>query len=147
MDIKEKLNKRIAALQTESLTNKNNLEAFEKAQESRIDGIFKEFLSVVDTFDRAEKTIKERGLDQEENAKKAINRLLNAKKKALSVLEKFDVKKIEFEDGHSIPELCSVADTEPDPDKKSGDIISIEREGYTRKGKLLRAAEVVIVKN
>jgi molecular chaperone GrpE (heat shock protein) len=72
---------------------------------------------------------------------------LNAKKKALSVLEKFDVKKIEFEDGHSIPELCSVADTEPDPDKKSGDIISIEREGYTRKGKLLRAAEVVIVKN
>jgi molecular chaperone GrpE (heat shock protein) len=147
MDIKEELNKRIAALQTESLTNKNNLEAFEKAQESRIDGIFKEFLSVVDTFDRAEKTIKERGLDQEENAKKAINRLLNAKKKALSVLEKFDVKKIEFEDGHSIPELCSVADTEPDPDKKSGDIISIEREGYTRKGKLLRAAEVVIVKN
>lgn len=81
MDIKEELNKRIAALQTESLTNKNNLEAFEKAQESRIDGIFKEFLSVVDTFDRAEKTIKERGLDQEENAKKAINRLLNAKRK------------------------------------------------------------------
>jgi molecular chaperone GrpE (heat shock protein) len=147
MDTREDLYNRVANLQRDNLTSKNNLEEFEKSQEKRIDGIFNEFLSVIDTFDRAEQAIKERGLDQDENAKKAINRLLNAKKKALAVLGKFDIKRIEFEDGHSVPEQCSVVDTEPDPNRETGEIISIERQGYTRRGNLLRPAEVVIVKN
>ena len=104
-------------------------------------------MTVLDTFERAEQTIKERELDKDETTKKAINRLLNAKKKALGVLEKFNVQKIEFENNKSIEELCEVADTEPDPGRETGDIVSIEKQGYTRHGHLIRPAEVIIVKN
>ena len=71
----------------------------------------------------------------------------DAKKKALGVLEKFNVQKIEFENNKSIEELCEVADTEPDPGRETGDIVSIEKQGYTRQGHLIRPAEVIIVKN
>ena len=103
--------------------------------------------ALIDTFEKAEKTIKERELDKDETARRAINRLLNAKNKALFVLEKFDVKRIDFKNNKSVEELCEVADTEPDPDRETGDIVSIEKEGYTRNGHLIRSAEVIIVKN
>lgn len=61
-------------------------------------------------------------------------------------MEKFNVQKIEFENNKSIEELCEVADTEPDPGRETGDIVSIEKQGYTRQGHLIRPAEVVIVK-
>lgn len=131
---------RIVALQNEK-------EEMSKAHEKEVDDIFVEFLNVIDTFEKAEKSIQERGLDQDENALKAIKRLLNAKKKALFVLEKFNVKMIEFKDNMAIDELCSTVDTEADSTKDNGEIISIERNGYTRNGHVIRTAEVVIVKN
>lgn len=147
MNIKKLIKECITSLLRENLTVKNEHEETIKGQEKKIDEIFCEFLTVLDTFERAEQTIKERELDKDETTKKAINRLLNAKKKALGVLEKFNVQKIEFENNKSIEELCEVADTEPDPGRETGDIVSIEKQGYTRQGHLIRPAEVIIVKN
>jgi molecular chaperone GrpE (heat shock protein) len=42
---------------------------------------------------------------------------------------------------------CTIVETDPDPSKQEGTIISIEKEGYTRNGHILRRAEVVTVKN
>lgn len=147
MSVRSEIANKVSELSRENLTLRNQLEEFEKSQDKRIDEIFCEFLTVLDTFERAEQTIKERELDKDETTKKAINRLLNAKKKALGVLEKFNVQKIEFENNKSIEELCEVADTEPDPGRETGDIVSIEKQGYTRQGQLIRPAEVIIVKN
>lgn len=147
MSVKNEIANKVSELSRENLTLRNRLEEFEKSQDKRIDEIFCEFLTVIDTYERAEQTIKEREMDKDENTKKAINRLLNAKKKALFVLEKFDVKKIEFENNKSVEELCEVSDTEPDPERETGDIVSIEKQGYTRQGHLIRPAEVIIVKN
>lgn len=147
MSVRSEIANKVSELSRENLTLRNQLEEFEKSQDKRIDEIFCEFLTVLDTFERAEQTIKERELDKDETTKKAINRLLNAKRKALGVLEKFNVQKIEFENNKSIEELCEVADTEPDPGRETGDIVSIEKQGYTRKGHLIRPAEVIIVKN
>lgn len=147
MDLKKELTDEFSNLQKENLTLKNQLEELQKSQEKRIDEIFCEFLTVLDTFERAEQTIKERELDKDETAKKAVNRLLNAKKKALFVLEKYDVNIIKFENGKSVDELCEVSDTEPDPTRETGDIVSIEKQGYRRAGHLIRSAEVIIVKN
>ena len=119
----------------------------EKSEEKGSDEIVCEFLTVLGTFERAEQTIKERELDKDETTKKAINRLLNAKKKALGVLEKFNVQKIEFENNKSIEELCEVADTDLDPGRETGDRVSIEKRGYASQGHLIRPAEVIIVKN
>ena len=147
MSVRSEIANKVSELSRENLTLRNQLEEFEKSQDKRIDEIFCEFLTVLDTFERAEQTIKERELDKDETTKKAINRLLNAKKIALGVLEKFNVQKIEFENNKSIEELCEVADTEPDPGRETGDIVSIEKQGYTRHGHLIRPAEVIIVKN
>ena len=147
MSVRSDIANKVSELSRENLTLRNQLEEFEKSQDKRIDEIFCEFLTVLDTFERAEQTIKERELDKDETTKKAINRLLNAKKKALGVLEKFNVQKIEFENNKSIEELCEVADTEPDPGRETGDIVSIEKQGYTRQEHLIRPAEVIIVKN
>lgn len=147
MSVRSEIANKVSELSRENLTLRNQLEEFEKSQDKKIDEIFCEFLTVLDTFERAEQTIKERELDKDETTKKAINRLLNAKKKALGVLEKFNVQKIEFENNKSIEELCEVADTEPNPSRETGDIVSIEKQGYTRRGHLIRSAEVIIVKN
>ena len=97
MSVRDEIANKVSELSRENLTLRNKLEEFEKSQDKKIDEIFCEFLTVLDTFDRAEQTIKERELDKDENAQKAINRLLNAKKKALGVFEKYNVQKIELE--------------------------------------------------
>ena len=60
-DIKKKLEETTATLQRENQTLKNELEETDKSQEKKIDEIFREFLTVIDTFERAEQTIKEKG--------------------------------------------------------------------------------------
>lgn len=147
MSVKKEISNKVSELSRENLTLRNRLEEFEKGQDKRIDEIFCEILTVIDTFERAEQTIREHEMDKDENTKKAINRLLNPKKKLLFVLEKFDVKRIEFENNKSVEELCEVSDTEPDSNRETGDIVSIEKQGYTRQGHLIRPAEVIIVKN
>ncbi len=146
-DIKPTIEEKMADSLRKIVTLQNEKEQAEKNHEKELDDIFAEVLTVIDTFQKSEAIIKERGLDQEENASKAIKRLLNAKKKALSVLEKFNVKRIEFEAGMVDDDLCTTVETEPDSNRKNGEIISIEKDGYTRNGHLIRRAEVVIVKN
>lgn len=146
-DIKPTIEEKMADSLRKIVTLQNEKEQAEKNHEKELDDIFAEVLTVIDTFQKSEAIIKERGLDQEENASKAIRRLLNAKNKALSVLEKFNVKRIEFETGMVDDDLCTTVETEPDSNRKNGEIISIEKDGYTRNGHLIRRAEVVIVKN
>lgn len=146
-DIKPTIEEKMADSLRKIVTLQNEKEQADKNHEKELDDIFAEVLTVIDTFQKSEAIIKERGLDQEENASKAIKRLLNAKKKALSVLEKYNVKRIEFETGMVYDDLCTTVETEPDSNRKNGEIISIEKDGYTRNGHLIRRAEVVIVKN
>ena len=145
--IKPTIEEKMADSLRQIVTLQNEKEQAEKTHEKELDDIFAEVLTVIDTFQKSEAIIKERGLDQEENASKAIKRLLNAKKKVLSVLEKFNVKRIEFESGIVDDDFCTTVETEPNSARKNGEIISIEKDGYTRNGHLIRRAEVVIVKN
>ncbi len=146
-DIKPTIEEKMAESLRQIVTLRNEKKQEKKNHEKELDDIFAEVLTVIDSFQKSEAIIKERGLDQEENASKAIKRLLNAKKKALSALEKFNVKRIEFETGMVDDNLCTTVETEPDSTRKNGEIISIEKDGYTRNGHLIRRAEVVIVKN
>ena len=125
----------------------NMIEENQRKKEQLLDEVFMDAISVLDAFSREEKVIEDHEWNQSEDSQKAIKRLLNAKKKLNTMLEKYDVKKIVFEDGMSNDDLCSVTDTEPDAEKPNGYILSIEKEGFTRNGHMLRRAEVVIVKN
>ena len=136
---------------SEILKDKKNLsnmiEENQRKKEQFLDEVFLDAISVLDAFSREEKVIEDHDWNQSDDSQKAIKRLLNAKKKLNTMLEKYDVKKIVFDDGMSDDDLCSVTDTEPDADKPNGFILSIEKDGYTRNGRLLRRSEVVIVKN
>ena len=70
-----------------------------------------------------------------------------SKKKLLEILNKNNVNEILFPDGLATLEDFQVEDTEPDSTKPNNTIISIEKAGYRRNGRLLRLAEVIVVKN
>lgn len=106
-----------------------------------------DLVQILDSFEKAEITILEKGWDKSELSDKAIKRLLTAKKKVISILEKYDVSKIEFPNNVATPEESKTVGIEPDNTKPEGYIISIERNGYKFHTQVLRYAEVIIVKN
>ena len=125
----------------------NQIEENQRKEEQLLDEVFLDVISVLDVFSREENGIADHGWNQSEDSQKAIKRFLNVKKKLYSMLAKHSVNKINFIDGMSQDDCCVITDTEPVSDKPDGYIISVEKDGYTRNGHLLRRAEVIIVKN
>lgn len=141
------IEKEVTCLKQENVKLKNDLEECNLNTERQIDALILELVQVVDAFDKSELVVKEKGYSDDETASKAIKRMLQPKKMALSVLAKYNVTQIDL-DGKIINEdICTVVDTEPDPTKEDGLVISIEKNGYMRGERLIRRAEVVIVKN
>lgn len=136
---------------SEILKNKkdlfNQVEENQRKIEQSLDNVFLDIISVLDAFVREEVVIDEHSWNQSDDSQKVIKRFLNVKKKLNTILEKYDVKKIQFENSMSNDDLCSIIDTEPDTNKPNGFIVSIVKDGYIRNGHLLRRAEVIIVKN
>ena len=79
----------VARLQNENLALKHRNEQQIKAQQDNVDEMLADFLQIIDTFDWAQETIKQRGLDQSQISMRAITRLLEAKKKTSSFLHFF----------------------------------------------------------
>lgn len=143
----EKIEQQISDMLRNNKALLNQIEDNHRKEEQHLDDIFLDVISILDAFSREEKVIEDHEWNKSEDSQRAIKRLLNAKRKLNTMLEKYDVKKMSFDDGMSNDDLCSVTDTEPDPEKPNGFIISIEKDGFTRNGHTLRRAEVVIVKN
>ena len=143
----EAVEKKISEILKDKKDLSIRIEKNQRDNDQLLDEVFLEAISVLDVFSREEKIIEDKGWNLSDDSQKAIKRLLNAKKKLNTMLEKYDVRKITFENSMSHDDLCSITDTEPDSEKPNGFILSIEKEGYTRNGHLLRRAEVVIVKN
>lgn len=137
----------ITRVKKENLRQKNEMEEMQLDYERQMDGLVNDFIGVIDAFEKAETKVKEQGLDEDENAQKVLKRMNQPKKIALSVLSKYNVSRIDL-DGKMMDEnLCTVVDTEPDSTKEEGFVLSIEKDGYVRGDRLIRRAEVIIVKN
>lgn len=143
----KKIEEEITLIKRENLKQKNDMDEMLLNNERNIDELVSEFIKVIDSFDKSETVVKEKGLDQEENAQKAIKRMLQPKKVATTILEKFDVHKIDILGKQVNEDICTIVETEPDPEKEDGIVITIEKEGYIRGTRLIRRAEVVVVKN
>ena len=128
------------------LEQKHKIEDLENEKETELDSIFKDLLSVIDAFDKADRRLAEQ-YSENEDFQKARKRFATSKKKLLEILNKNNVNEILFPDGLATLEDCQVEDTEPDSTKPNNTIISIEKAGYRRNGRLLRLAEVIVVKN
>ena len=128
------------------LEQKHKIEDLENEKETELDSIFKDLLSVIDAFDKADRRLAEQ-YSENEDIQKARKRFATSKKKLLEILNKNNVNEILFPDGLATLEDFQVEDTEPDSTKPNNTIISIEKAGYRRNGRLLRLAEVIVVKN
>lgn len=94
LNIKSLIRDKMAESLNQIVTLQNDKEQMKKQHEKELDDMCAEFLSVIDTFEKSEAIIKERGLDQEVNASKAIKRLLNAKKKPYQHLKNLALQRL-----------------------------------------------------
>jgi len=144
----EEISDIVAQLQKDRIDLANTVEENKKQEERRLDDIFLNVINVLDVFHKAEQTIHDRQWDVSEESKKCIGRFKNVEKRLLKLLDENEVQKITFPDNSAIDDLCAIVDTEPDATQANDTILSIERDGYVRKGnRLLRRADVVVVKN
>ncbi len=128
------------------LEQKHKIENLENEQEKILDYIFKDLLTVIDAYDKADRRLAEQ-YSENEDVQKARKRFETSRKKLLEILKKNNVVEIQFSDGIATLEDCQIVDTEPDASKSENTIISVEKTGYRRNGRLLRLAEVIVVKN
>ena len=145
--ILSKLESEITEIKKENLKQKNDIEEIALNKERQIDALIYDFISIIDAFEKAEIKVNESGLADDENAAKAIKRMLQPKKVVLSILAKYNVNQIDLEGKQVNENLCTIVDTEPDSTKEDGLVISIEKNGYIRGNRLIRRAEVVVVRN
>ena len=128
------------------LEQNHKIENIKHAREQELDSIFRDLLTVIDAFNKADTRLEELYPECNEVVK-ARNRFATAKNRLKAILENHGVSEIQFPDGMATLEDCQVEETEPDSSRPDDSIISIEKAGYRRKGRLLRRAEVIIVRN
>lgn len=128
------------------LEQKHKIENLENEQEKILDYIFKDLLTVIDAYDKADRRLAEQ-YSENEDVQKARKRFEILRKKLYEIFKKNNVVEIQFSDGIATLEDCQIVDTEPDENKPDNTIISVEKTGYRRNGRLLRLAEVIVVKN
>jgi len=103
-------------------------------------------IEILDSFERIEESLIEKGLEKD-GITKIMNRYKTIRKKLLNLLHKYGITKIEFPDNKLIVGLCEVVETEPNSNRNNEEIISIVRNGYIRGKELIRAAQIIVVKN
>ena len=143
----DELRDEIKKLFEENSRLNNWISTQEQSSDNQVGEICKDFLQVLEAFEWAEDSIHERGLDQSRICKGAIDRLLTAKEKLLEVLDRYGVKKIDFPNGVMDASRAQIVGSEPDEEKEEGTVLRIQRDGFYRKEKLLRKADVILVKN
>ena len=80
-----KIEAEITQIKQENIRLKNSLEDASLEQERQIDALILEVIQVIDAYDKAETVVKDRGYNDDETAGKAIKRMLQPKKIALSM--------------------------------------------------------------
>jgi len=126
---------------------KNSLEKCKLEHTDQFVDFILGIIEVIDTYEKAEESIIERELNKDKNSKFIISRFNSVNKSLLKLLKKNGVTKLEFPENRLLVGFCKVIDTEPDPNLPNDTIIEIVRNGYIHGKKLIREAEVIIVKN
>ena len=139
---------KIITLNLQSANNlKNEVEKKVNEKHDQLIEITKGIIETIDTFDKVDEWLIEKGLDKNEDSVKTKNRYNSVKTKLLNLLQKYGITKIEFPDNRVIVGLCEVVETEADSNRKNDEIISVVKGGYIRGNELIRAAQIIVVKN
>ncbi len=136
---------------TQNLQSANNLknavEIKELEKHDQLKDISLGIIDILDSFERIEENLIEKGSDKSEESSKTMNRYKTIQKKLANLLQKYGIAKIEFPDNRLIVGLCEVVETEANSNRKNDEIIAVVRSGYIRGKELIRAAQIIVVKN
>ena len=145
--LENELKQSIVALLQSNRVLTNNIEQKELEKQDLLKNMALGLIETLDSFERIEEGIFEKEYHKIEEVKKVMNRYTTVQKKLLSILQQHGITKISFPDNRLIVGLCEVVDTEPDSSRKNDEIITIIRNGYIRGNELIRAAQILVVKN
>src|SRR5947209_6934996 len=81
---------------------KNDVERKEHEKHDQLKEISLGIIDVLDSFERVEESLIEKGLDKTEEVSKTMNRYKITQKKLLNLLQKHGISKIEFPDNRLI---------------------------------------------
>lgn len=126
---------------------RNEVEQKELEKQDCVREIALSIIDILDSFERIEEGLIEKGLDKRDEAGKIITRYKSVEKKLLNLLQKHGITKVEFPDNRLIVGLCEVVDTETDSTRKNDEIVAIVRNGFIRGKIVIRPAQIVVVKN
>lgn len=146
-DYISKIKEEITRLKIENLQQKNEMEELSLNHERQIDALIKDFITIIDAYEKAEAKVQDLGPIEDDTAQRAIKRMSQPKKVAFSVLSKYNVSQIDIVGKRLNENICSVVETEPDNEKENDIVLSIEKNGYVRGERLIRRAEVIVVRN
>lgn len=130
-----------------NLSLKDQLDRLNTAKEDEQKAWVLAIIGILDSFERVEQGLLEKGIQENEEGMKIMKRYGSVEKKLIYLLEKHNVMKIELPENRLVLGLCEVVDTEPDASKAPDTIISIDRNGYIQGQEVIRAAQVTVVKN
>lgn len=132
----------------QSINNfKNEIEKKENEKQDQLKEISLGIIDILDSIERVEESLIEKGFEKDGSENKIMNRYHTIQKKLLNLLQKYGITKINFPDNRLIIGLCEVVETEVDSSRKNDEIVSFVRNGYIRGSELIRAAQIIVVKN
>jgi molecular chaperone GrpE (heat shock protein) len=108
--------------------------------------LFLGIIKVLDSLESKEENLAEKYAG-DDAANKIIRSYSSISKQLLSLLSLHGVTRIEFPENRLLVGYSKVIDTEPDPAKKDDSIICVVKNGYMRGKELIRAAELIVVRN
>lgn len=126
---------------------KNEVEQKENEKHDQLKDLALGIIDILDSYERVEESLIEKGLHNEEGTNRVMTRYKTIQKKLLSLLQKYGIMKVEFPENRLIVGLCEVVETQSDSNKKNDEIVSVVRTGYIRGKELIRAAQIIVVKN
>ena len=126
---------------------KNEVEKKEIEKHDQLKEIALNIISVIDSFERMEEDFIDTGYDKIEETDRVIKRYKTIERKLINLLKRHGITKIGFPDKRLIIGLCDIVETEVDNNRENDEIVSIVRNGYIRGKELIRAAELIAVKN
>lgn len=144
--LRVELDETVQSFQKLIMEQGHKIEDLKNSRERELDDLFKNLIAVIDIYDKADSRLYEL-FPEDQGVNRARTRFTTVKNRLLEILHQNGVQEIEFPDGIATFEDCKVEDTVPDVSKPNDTIVSIEKPGYRRNGRLIRFAEVIVVRN
>jgi len=147
------LSKELTKIRTKIVDNlksilelQNKISSLQSEREDLLTAFFLNLIEIVDSFENKISALSEKHVASPE-AMKIIKSFEIIKRKIQNILKEYGVTQIEFPNNKLIIGFSKAVATEPDSNKENDSIISVVRNGYIRASKVIREAELIVVKN